>query len=124
MKKYRVEKVTRMEDILDEVSCDGCGYTIKVDPRMSNEQISCNQDWEYIYHIHLSFGFGSRYDLEDWRIDICENCLQKFVFENLKNPPAGFGEVNEFFQQKTREQIWEESKKAYLENKKKKEENE
>lgn len=117
MKKFRVETVVRKEDILYEVSCDGCGKTIKVDPQMSNENASYSKDWECIHHIHVSFGFGSRYDLEDWRIDICENCLDKFVYENLKNPPAGYGGVDGFFSQKTPEQLWEENKKAYLENK-------
>lgn len=65
------ENVKRIiiEQELKRIICNKCGEVSDVD--------YTNTDQEFI----LSFGYGSEYDMQNWKFDLCEKCLMKIINE-------------------------------------------
>ncbi|MCU9612520.1 hypothetical protein OEV98_02945 [Caldibacillus lycopersici] len=87
MKKYDVveKKVTEYE--LLSVTCNKCGKT----KQLTGDNDERQWDAEQFQSIICSFGYGSKFDMEKWSFDICEDCLVEFV-ASFKIKPEGFGE--------------------------------
>lgn len=64
-----------------KVICNKCGDK-------STEE---DYDFERFQEFSISFGYGSRYDSEHWRFDLCDECLTELV-RSFKVVPQGFGE--------------------------------
>ena len=69
MIKFKKEKVTTLVDKIDVVICNCCGKKITTDHY-------CGSD---ITPISVEFGYGSRFDMEIWKMDICDSCIGKWV---------------------------------------------
>lgn len=82
MREYKTIKQTVDVNVLQSVTCNKCGSH-----SVENDQ-SCNQEYQTF---QTSFGYGSRYDMESWRFELCEDCLTELV-KSFKYVPDGFGE--------------------------------
>jgi len=84
MKKFRKEDVVEKRDKLTSIICNKCG---------KNQELEDEFDLEInkFQTINLSFGYGSKYDMEYWNFDLCEECVTDLV-KSFKYAPNGFGE--------------------------------
>ena len=73
MKKYESVTVTNLE--LASITCNKCGKTTELSKDDPNKFYK-----EYLFQsFSLNFGYGSKFDDETWKFDICEDCLEQFV---------------------------------------------
>lgn len=86
MIKTEKQEVTEIKDIAISITCNCCGK--------ESEQIQYNEEYQ---EINLSFGYGSRFDMESWTIHLCEDCLVNYV-KCFKIAPSGFGEDDMYCQ--------------------------
>jgi hypothetical protein len=77
--KSELREVTKFENVVisNTVTCNKCGNTIE--PNTSENMSS----------ISLGFGYWSKFDMEHWSFDICDNCLED-VIKTFKIAPDGF----------------------------------
>jgi|SaaInlStandDraft_4_1057021.scaffolds.fasta_scaffold20813_4 hypothetical protein len=75
MKKTITETVERTEEIVVSLTCNCCGKTYTHD----------DVDMGDITNIDFSFGYGSRFDLQHWDFDICDDCIEAWV-KTFKHP--------------------------------------
>ncbi len=81
MKQYREIKITKK--IPTSITCNKCGRT---------DQLTEYGLEDELYHsFNISFSYGSMYDEEKWKFDLCETCLVEFV-KTFKHAP-GISEV-------------------------------
>lgn len=85
MKEYFFETVTETKQIGHTSICNRCGKR--------NEIIQDKHyDWEDdIKNFSIGFGYESKFDGENWRFDLCEDCLVSIIKE-FKYVPEGFKE--------------------------------
>ena len=75
MEKH-VEKFTR---VLDNIICDICGNSCKINNGF--------EDYEFA-RLYAQWGYNSKKDGRDYKIDLCEECFDKtieFLEKNKKN---------------------------------------
>ena len=72
MRKTKVINETVQITKTVELICNKCGKTVKLDKDAWQKQ-------ESIQHFEIHFGFGSRFDMERWEFDLCEDCIEKIV---------------------------------------------
>lgn len=82
MKKHHNEEHIAITEILDCVICNCCGKQIETPMGYNDTEIT---------DIKLSFGYGSRHDLEMWSFEVCDDCLEKWV-SSFKHPVVKLGE--------------------------------
>jgi hypothetical protein len=73
MKKYKKVKKEMADYELVEASCDICykkGEILAGVPLDTTE-------------ITISFGYGSKYDGDCYKILLCDSCIEKYIFNNL-----------------------------------------
>ena len=76
MKEYKEIKVSKKIPIA--ITCNKCGKTEKITEYGFEENK---------YHtFNISFEYGSMYDDQTWKFDICETCLVDFV-KTFKHSP-------------------------------------
>jgi hypothetical protein len=83
--KVTEKKVTMVEEVIIEESicCNKCGKEYK----KSHEEQYC---WDAkMQSFSASFGYGSKYDMEHWQFDLCEDCLVEII-KSFKYVPDGF----------------------------------
>lgn len=56
-------------------TCDRCGYKVQ-------DENGCMFD---ITPIYISFGYGSKFDLETWSMDLCDDCIETITKDFAKN---------------------------------------
>ncbi len=89
---FEEKEVTKIEKVVTSktVICNKCGTT-----QVNGEWSPPSEDEYYlsndIHNINLGFGYGSRFDMENWNFDLCDNCLESLV-KTFKYPPDGFYE--------------------------------
>ena len=94
MREYiEVEKVeVELERRLSAVTCNKCG--VSEDRSGGNCEDYYGDKYGYddnFARFETNFGYGSRYDNENWSFDLCEDCLTELV-KTFKVVPTGFGE--------------------------------
>lgn len=72
MKEVEVKTVTKKitEEIVLSKSCDCCGKKI------AGKHSEYDSD---ITSFDIEFGYGSRFDTSLWKLDICDDCLEKWT---------------------------------------------
>jgi len=85
MKQFKKEEVIEptSKETLVSITCNKCGKIVELDDDMD---FRANE----FQTINLSFGYGSRYDMESWDFDLCEECVTEFV-KTFNHVPNGFG---------------------------------
>ena len=76
MKKLSEEKEMVVKKIIDKVVCNCCGKINVINNEYNMTDIS---------PIDISFGYGSRFDLTTWEMDICDDCIEKWI-KSFKHP--------------------------------------
>lgn len=85
MREYKSIKQTIEVNVLQNITCNKCG-----DSSVENDDQTCHERYQTF---QTSFGYGSRYDMEAWSFELCEDCLTELV-RSFKHVPDGFGEDN------------------------------
>lgn len=70
------------------VSCDRCGKTVENSGKPA-DVIAI----QMIHDFAIRFNYGSEFDNDTWRFDICEDCLLDYV-ATFRHAPQGFREVD------------------------------
>jgi len=65
MRETRREKVPMTTEVTTSVKCDRCGKEMLV-----GEHHKAGTSFS------LGFGYGSRFDLDEWSIDCCDDCAE------------------------------------------------
>ncbi|WP_137743412.1 hypothetical protein [Robertmurraya siralis] len=81
---YKTITETREKETGYTAICNMCG---KENIFEENDD-SLNDDTQ---HIELHFGYGSKFDMERWSFDLCDDCLIEIV-KQFKYVPEGFYE--------------------------------
>ena len=69
MRKYKESTYIAVHKECQLIQCNGCGKTLDGDmPEMGD-----------ITDIQISFGYGSRFDMETWSFDLCDDCAEKII---------------------------------------------
>lgn len=76
--KTQIKNIKSVEEIIEKIICDCCGK----EEKGKNIEYSTS-----INNIKHSFGYGSKFDLEELDIDICDECLVDILL-NFKNIPT------------------------------------
>lgn len=88
---YEEKEVKPTEKVLASktVTCNKCGTSRELKPNgdwyESEEGLYAND----VHNISLGFGYGSRFDMEQWSFDLCDDCLDDVV-RTFKYAPDGF----------------------------------
>ena len=69
MKEYDEIQVTKK--VLKSITCNKCGESLEI------SDFGFEQD--KFHSFKLPFGYGSGFDEQTWKFDICESCLVDFV---------------------------------------------
>jgi hypothetical protein len=76
MKEKITETKTVSEEKVTAITCNCCGKT------ETGEHIDYDST---ITSVDISFGYGSRFDTDTWKMDLCDDCLEKWV-STFKHP--------------------------------------
>lgn len=70
-----VEETITKEEVISVV-CNCCGKT------ETGKYIDYDST---ITNLNINFGYGSRFDTDTWKMDICDDCLEKWT-SSFKHP--------------------------------------
>lgn len=68
MKNLRNDEVVVTQSVVTDLICNCCGRSIDVEHTMGTD----------INEVAIHFGYGSRFDLSIWEMDICDDCLDNW----------------------------------------------
>lgn len=85
MKKYELIEKTVTD--LKSVTCNKCGKEHMF--RGEDYKRECQGNLFHSFEIY--FGYGSKFDEENWKFDLCENCLVELV-NSFVHKPEGYRE--------------------------------
>jgi len=71
----RFEETVVKEETLS-LTCDCCGKTVDGEMEVLSSDIN---------DFHINFGYGSKFDMDTWNFDVCDECLEKWV-STFKHP--------------------------------------
>lgn len=77
--------VDKLVKELKSITCNKCGNT----KELNGEDYEKMWKSESFQSLTLHFGYGSKFDMEEWKFDVCEECLEEFV-DSFKIKPEGF----------------------------------
>ena len=80
MRKQAEKEVTITEYETVEFGCNRCGKL---------EQNADSFTENGFHNFGVNFGYGSKYDTDQWEFDLCEDCLFEVV-KDFKVAPSGF----------------------------------
>lgn len=75
MKEYSTKITKNITSEVTSIQCDICGY------KESGKNIEYSSSISSIRH---SFGYGSKFDLCELELDICDTCLEKMLGKYIK----------------------------------------
>lgn len=82
MREYRSQEIVEKRQMLVSTTCNKCGDVDELGNDTPNKHMN---------QFSTSFGYGSKYDMESWAYDLCEDCLTDLI-KSFKHVPDGFGE--------------------------------
>ena len=85
MRDFQEIKVTGF--LPSKVTCNKCGTS----KELTGDEYEREWQSNKFQSMHNSFGYGSSFDNEIWRYDLCEECLVEIV-KTFKHLPDGFDE--------------------------------
>ena len=71
MKEYKLRQVNKLFE--SKRTCNRCEMVYDLEFFL--------EDWriDHIHEFKIFFGYGSKYDEETWRFDLCEKCIEEIV---------------------------------------------
>ena len=86
LKRYN-KKIKEVEE-LHQITCNMCEKSDIYSDEKETADAMRNVFIDSHYHsFDMKFSYGSRYDLETWSFDLCENCLEKLT-NSFPIPPV------------------------------------
>lgn len=79
MRKTKTISKEVTERILESITCNKCGTERKMEYDFTYNEFQ---------HVNFSFGYGSKFDNDNWSFDLCENCVEELV-KSLQHVPNG-----------------------------------
>lgn len=70
MKETVAKQKVVIETTVTSVTCNCCGH------KVSGRDADYNNN---ITSLRVDFGFGSKFDTDQWSMDICDSCLENWV---------------------------------------------
>lgn len=80
MKTYRDSEVRRFIEV--ERICNKCGKKIDVSNPIADKTVT---------EISVNFGYGSAFDTQIWRFDLCDNCMVEITRGFRLSPDVSYG---------------------------------
>lgn len=82
MRKYKLLEKKVKDFELTSITCNKCG----------TKHAFHGEGKDYMCHsFEINFGYGSKFDEEGWKFDLCENCLVELV-NSFVYKPEGYRE--------------------------------
>jgi hypothetical protein len=75
MRKFQIIKEEVTKRVPSDVVCNKCGKSKELEGDDFNREFGASK----FQSINISFGYGSAHDGDDWKFDLCEECLEEFV---------------------------------------------
>jgi hypothetical protein len=87
MKKLERVVVEEIKFLPSSICCNKCGKS----QELHGDEYQ--REWESVLFqtIVCSFGYGSKFDTDDWKFDLCEKCLVDII-RTFKHLPEGYDE--------------------------------
>jgi hypothetical protein len=92
----KTQIVTETKDVVVSrtVCCNKCGESYVQKTQYANDydpnDYTNEHFWEAeIHEFNVGFGYGSKYDMESWQFDLCDDCLTDLV-KSFRVVPNGF----------------------------------
>lgn len=82
MKEYEEILIKKVKEIPKSITCNKCGKSISLMGTELEREFQANA----FQTIHLGFKYGSKFELEHWKFELCEDCLGEFI-ATFKYPP-------------------------------------
>ena len=76
---HRTEQVSVPREVLDSATCNSCGKVFYPQPNKSVK----------VHDFTANFGWLSNHDGQEWKFDLCEDCLIKII-KGFRVVPEGF----------------------------------
>jgi len=70
MINYKIKKKEIIEEVLNGMYCDCCGKKVETPHGYNDTDIN---------EFTIVFEYGSKFDLEKWKMDVCDECIEKWV---------------------------------------------
>ncbi|RYI30559.1 hypothetical protein EVU96_09085 [Bacillus infantis] len=86
----RTKKLTTIEKTIllpESITCNKCGKKAEISGDEYDREFQSN----VFQSIKLQFAYGSKYDMDVWEFDLCEECVTDYV-SSFKYKPLGFEE--------------------------------
>lgn len=77
MKKTQNQKIEIEIEKLLSITCNMCGKTYTYKDGYFEHDITT---------VNVQFGYGSKFDTENWEFDLCDDCLEKIVDKFICKP--------------------------------------
>jgi len=81
MKDYIERTVTEIQKVISKVTCNGCGKDMTYPDPIGTEH-GCVRGVSFM----VAFGYGSEHDGEQVEVDLCDECVDKWL-KSMVNPP-------------------------------------
>lgn len=85
MRDYKQVKKTVIENELSSITCNKCGNTHTFHGEF-HEKVWQDDKFQ---SFDFNFGYGSKFDEENWKFDLCEDYLEELV-ESFVHKPEGY----------------------------------
>lgn len=85
MKEFETITMKEEKQLVKSITCNCCGKTTELDGEDYQREWKLNE----FQHLNLIFGYGSKFDMDSWTFDLCEDCLLEYV-KTFKLVPNGF----------------------------------
>jgi hypothetical protein len=85
MKKFETIKIEQLKNVPNAITCNKCGKT----EELSGNEFDRGMQSCQFQTIDVAFGYGSKFDMDDWSFDLCEECLVDLV-RTFKHLPYGY----------------------------------
>jgi len=80
MREYKLHET--MQNFTSKIICNKCGQVFDLEEGYGLETWQA----EFMHQFKLRFGYASNHDTEDWKFDLCENCIEE-IAKDFKIPP-------------------------------------
>lgn len=74
MREYKTISVSKLVE--SKVTCNRCGMVYDDENSIHGYE---EWQWDSIHAFSVDFGYGSHHDMEKWKFDLCETCIEEFV---------------------------------------------
>ncbi|WP_413986405.1 hypothetical protein [Paenibacillus polymyxa] len=95
--------------VIDEIIiCNKCGKKY----RKLTEDGKENYFWNHLIHkFNIGFGYGSKYDMEHWEYDMCEDCVEELI-KSFMYVPMGFKNEDALLDECKHQKVFDDWKKT------------